>query len=125
MGSYSDFLLNVFKQPEFQNTPDEFAAHTEQINTTCGDHIHLYIAQNGRLSWDGKGCMICKASAELLCRNHNQGADIKRLRSLLTPEEPKKQDADDLAALKQTLVDFPVRTKCVMLAWDAYESLPS
>lgn len=118
MSTYSDHLLSVFKSPRFRNVPKNIVSETEHINTTCGDHIHLYENKEGELSWDGKGCMICLASAEILCQLHSENQDLKEIRSRLQPVKPQEKEDVRIAALQETLHDFPVRSKCVMLAWE-------
>lgn len=124
MSTYSGLLLDRYRSPEFRGKPESFVAHAEAVNRTCGDHIHVYLSNSQKLHWDGKGCMLCMVSAELLCYVHNQEYSVSDLHEILTTERANTLDIDEITALKEALASYPTRQKCLLLAWDAFRSLP-
>lgn len=90
-------------------------------------------AENGRIAdvaYQGMGCSICCASANLLCdavRGKSVGeaqAIVSQYRSMLLEDaEPEFPDeAGDLEAM-QGVKKYPVRIKCAMLAWNTLEHI--
>lgn len=118
---YSELLIRAHKNPGFRAQPEEFVKHAEEINPTCGDHVHLYLQDDGSLRWEGKGCMICLASAEILCRY--DADQIRKFMSILTESDEKTEVPDDIKALLITADQYPMRSKCVTLAWKAWQKL--
>ncbi len=119
MGTYSGILLKKYQAPQWKGEPETVVQFEEAINQTCGDHIKLFMDKKSTLTWDGKGCMICTASAEILCNANNNGLDIPQLFENLKAEN-ELENQPELQALVETLSEYPTRSKCVMLAWEGF-----
>ena len=111
------------------------AAHSHQVNPTCGDEITLqvHLAPDGavsRLAWEGQGCSISQASASLLS-DLVPGIDVPGMRlridafrtamrskGAIEPDEDLLGDAVVLGGTSR----YIARVKCAMLAWVAAEA---
>lgn len=131
---YKEIILDNYKSKKNRKRLED-ATHTrEGFNPSCGDDIELFLKIDGETvteaTYDGVGCSICVASANMLCNAItgspvSHAADILgRMRGMLVEgNEPDFPDeAADLEAL-QGVRQFPVRIKCAMLAWNTLEQM--
>jgi len=126
---YKEIILDHYRSKKNRRKLDTADYHQEGVNPSCGDDIELFIKTDAGLiteiTYDGIGCSICTASANMLCEalvgNSVEFADkvLGHFKGMLTrAEEPDFPDAAaDLEAL-QGIRDFPVRIKCALLAWN-------
>jgi nitrogen fixation protein NifU and related proteins len=126
---YKEIILDHYRSKKNRRRLDPADYHQEGVNPSCGDDIELFIKTDRGLiteiTYDGIGCSICTASANMLCEalvgNTVEFADkvLSRFKGMLTrAEDPDFPDAAaDLEAM-QGLRDFPVRIKCALLAWN-------
>lgn len=129
---YQEIIMEHFKAPRNRGeiaTPD---VSVSMNNPFCGDDITLHLAiKEGKVSevkFRGRGCAISQASASLMTEilkgkplaeaNASAALFKKMMRG-----ETKKHEADslgDIVAL-EGVRKFPVRVKCALLAWSAFE----
>jgi nitrogen fixation NifU-like protein len=107
---YREIIIDHYKNPLFRGHLDPNDIHFEDDNPLCGDHIEitLRIDGDGKVAdgrFDGKGCAISQASADLLIESIiNKPLDeVKNL---------TKQDVLDLLGIDLG----PVRLKCALLS---------
>ncbi|MFW6313674.1 MAG: Fe-S cluster assembly sulfur transfer protein SufU, partial [Spirochaetota bacterium] len=117
-----------------RRTLESPAFHQEGVNPSCGDDIELYIKSDGEkitdVSYEGMGCSICLASANMLCETiRGMKVDeaerlIERVKGMLTRNEvPDFPDgAEDLEAI-QGVANYPVRVKCALLSWNTLNQI--
>ena len=126
---YREIILENYKSIRNKRRLDEADHHHEGVNPSCGDDIELFLKLDGNevseVTYEGVGCSICMASANMLCEAL-EGASLgeasqllEKVKGMLTREEdPEFPDqAADIEAL-QGVRKFPVRVKCAMLAWN-------
>jgi nitrogen fixation NifU-like protein len=107
---YRELIIDRFKNPLYKGKLDPHDISFEDDNPLCGDHIRidLRVGEDGRVkeaAFDGHGCAISQASADLLVENiHGK-----------TLEEIKKITKDDLLELLGLELG-PVRLKCALLS---------
>lgn len=131
---YREIILDHYRSKKHRGRLDPADYHREGVNPSCGDDIELFVNTDGRtitgISYDGVGCSICTASADMLCEALT-GAPVEsavslldRFKGMLTRgEEPDfPEEAADLEAM-QGVRNFPVRIKCALLAWDTLEQI--
>ena len=106
---YREVIIEHYKNPGFRGSLDPHDISFEDENPLCGDHIKidLRVDENGIISeaaFDGHGCAISQASADLL------------LESIIgkTLEEVKKLSRTDILELLGIELG-PVRLKCALL----------
>ncbi len=125
---YKEIILENYKATKNKHKIADATAEAEGNNPSCGDDLTLYMkVADGTIkevSYEGMGCSICCASANLLCEalrgaSIDDARDIiRRFRGMLVEGiDPDFTDRlEDLEAMKGVR-DFPVRIKCALLAW--------
>ncbi|MBC7662054.1 MAG: iron-sulfur cluster assembly scaffold protein [Chitinophagaceae bacterium] len=125
-------ILDHYKHPRFYGPKEDFAFASEQHNRTCGDHVKVFASLEGKFSqWSfvGAGCSLCLASASLmmeLLQNQTKDA-VEAIRDenrsmwdggidFETASRPLWQALDGLR-------QYPVRSRCVKLAWQALDEI--
>lgn len=108
---YSDFLVELYKNPKNFGKPIKYNKSANSMNASCGDEFTIYIEinKNGKIknaSFEGKGCVISTASASLL-------GDFIIGKTEDNVKNMKKEDA--LKLLKIDLSKNPSRIKCALL----------
>ena len=107
---YRELIIDRYRNPQFKGNLDPHDISFEDDNPLCGDHIRidLRLDSNARVveaAFDGKGCAISQASADLL------------VESVIgkTLDEVKAITRDDLLELLGLELG-PVRIKCALLS---------
>jgi len=107
---YREQIIERYKSPQFRGHLDPHDIQFEDDNPLCGDHIEITIRvdKNDKVAeaaWDGKGCAISQASADLLIESiHGKPIDKVKVMS--------KEDVLDLLGIDLG----PVRLKCALLS---------
>jgi nitrogen fixation NifU-like protein len=107
---YREVIIDRYKNPQYRGTLDPNDISFEDDNPLCGDHIRidLRLDEQQRVSaaaFDGHGCAISQASADLLLEAI-QGKTLEEIKAL------SKQDILDLLGIELG----PVRLKCALLS---------
>lgn len=125
---YKEIILENYKATKNKRRLENPTSEAEGNNPSCGDDLTLYMQVNGDtvedVSYEGMGCSICCASANLLCEAlRGAGVEeakdiIRRFRGMLVDgSDPDFQGRlEDLEAMSG-VKDYPVRIKCALLAW--------
>jgi nitrogen fixation NifU-like protein len=107
---YREVIIEHYKNPAYRGTLDPHDLSFEDSNPLCGDHIRidLRVDEKGVISnarFDGHGCAISQASADLL------------LESIVgkTLDEVKALEKDHILGLLGIELG-PVRLKCALLS---------
>lgn len=105
-----EVIIDRYKTPHYRGKLDPHDITFEDDNSLCGDHIHidLRVDKGGRVTeaaFDGHGCAISQASADLLVESII-GKSLDEVKALT------KQDVLDLLGIELG----PVRLKCALLS---------
>ena len=107
---YREQIVERYKSPQYRGHLDPHDIQFEDDNPLCGDHIEITIRVDKNdvvteAAFDGKGCAISQASADLLI------------------EAVHGKSLDEVKAMnKETVLDLlgidlgPVRLKCALLS---------
>lgn len=107
---YRELIIDRYKNPQYRGVLDPSDISFEDDNPLCGDHIHidLRVGEDGVVRealFEGKGCAISQASADLLMEKiHGMHLDdVKKI---------SKQDILEMLGIELG----PVRLKCALLS---------
>ncbi len=107
---YREQIIERYKTPLYRGHLDPHDIYFEDDNPLCGDHIEVTIRVGAdglikEAAFDGKGCAISQASADLLIESiiGKPLEEVKRL---------NKQDVLDMLGIDLG----PVRLKCALLS---------
>ena len=107
---YRELIIDRYKNPQYRGILEPNDITFEDDNPLCGDHIRidLRVGGDGRVvevAFDGHGCAISQASADLLLESilGKTLDEVKRL---------NKQDVLDMLGIELG----PVRLKCALLS---------
>jgi nitrogen fixation NifU-like protein len=107
---YRETIIEHYKNPTYRGHLDPHDISFADNNPLCGDHIQidLRVDKNGKVTearFDGHGCAISQASADLLVESiiGKSVDDVKKM---------SKQDILDLLGIDLG----PVRLKCALLS---------
>ena len=106
---YREVIIEHYKNPGYRGSLDPNDISFEDENPLCGDHIKidLRVDETGKVTeaaFDGHGCAISQASADLLLESII-GKNIEDVKHLY------KSDVMDLLGIELG----PVRLKCALL----------
>jgi len=133
---YKEIILENYKSRKNKARIEQADLQSEGTNPSCGDDVELFIRLEGeriaQVTYDGMGCSICCASANLLCealtgRTIAEAKDIiaHYKGMLLEGEEPDfPEEISDLEAM-QGVKNYPVRIKCALLPWNTVANMVS
>jgi nitrogen fixation NifU-like protein len=107
---YRELIIDRYKSPHYRGVLEPNDISFEDDNPLCGDHIRidLRLDSTGRVSdarFDGHGCAISQASADLLVESI-LGKTLDEVRQL------SKEDILDMLGIELG----PVRLKCALLS---------
>jgi nitrogen fixation NifU-like protein len=107
---YREVIIDRYKSPLYRGHLDPHDITFEDDNPLCGDHIRidLRVDADGHVSeamFDGQGCAISQASADLL-------VESIRGKSLEDVKQLTKEDVLDMLGIELG----PVRLKCALLS---------
>ena len=107
---YREIILDHYKNPAFKGNIENSDYSFEDENPLCGDHLHIDLKTDEKgvitdAKFDGHGCAISMASADLLLESliGKSIEDVKKL---------SKQDILDMLGIELS----PVRLKCALLS---------
>jgi nitrogen fixation protein NifU and related proteins len=107
---YRELIIDRYKNPLYRGRLDPHDISFEDDNPLCGDHIHIDLKLDDservtEAAFDGHGCAISQASADLLLESII-GKSIEEVKTLT------KDDLMDLLGIELG----PVRLKCALLS---------
>jgi len=107
---YRELIIDRYKNPHFRGSLDPYDITFEDDNPLCGDHIRIDLRIDGdnkvsEVAFDGHGCAISQASADLLAESV-VGKSLEEVKKITT------QDILDMLGIELG----PVRLKCALLS---------
>ncbi len=107
---YRELIIDRYKNPLYKGQLEPNDITFEDDNPLCGDHIRIDLRINGdnrvtEVAFDGHGCAISQASADLLVESLI-GQSIEDVKLI------SKDDLLDMLGLQLG----PVRLKCALLS---------
>lgn len=129
---FKAIIIDHYKKPRFFGKPETVRFSAEEHNRTCGDHVELYLTDGSNpgsrsFQFTGAGCSLCIASASLmntLLQNVSR-EDARRCLDEFqrVSKEGVEPGAESVWQIFDGLRDYPVRSRCVRLPWQALEKI--
>lgn len=129
---YQSVILDHNRTPRNYGPLAGATGHAEGRNPLCGDEVTVWVRMEGERLADvhfvGTGCAISKASASLMTTavKGKTAAEVTTLanqfRAVVTGQVPAPDPSDGAMgrlAVLSGVSRFPIRVKCVTLAWHA------
>lgn len=126
---YQEVVLDHSKQPRNFGVLADANRTSEGFNPLCGDQIKIFIKLEGevirKISFQGSGCAISKASASMMTaalkeKTRAEAAELfERVHQMVTVGPGTDFDPSKLGKLASLsgVWEFPARVKCASLAW--------
>ena len=120
-------ILRLASDTKYQKKLSDFTHNSKAKNPLCGDEIQLFLKINKgkitKFSYQGKNCVYCQASANLLSNNSN-GKGIKEMIEVCDcANEFFKKKGDltkNLKKYKKLLSSKNInRKECILLPFNA------
>lgn len=125
---YQQVILERYKKPKFKGKTDPVDRYQKGHNPSCGDTIELTLHLNEggdrieEVRFDGEGCAISMASADLMAealrgKTTEEALDmVQRFQAMMRGEDEFPKEQRKLNVM-QGVAQFPVRIKCANLSW--------
>ena len=125
---YQQVILSHAKKPKNKGRTNPIHRQFQSENPYCGDKIDLTLTLDEKqtkiddIKFEGAGCALCLASADLMA-DAVKGKDISSALSMvedfrtMVTGETKFQPPLEKLNIMQSVAKFPMRIKCVTLAW--------
>lgn len=128
---YKEVILDHYKNPRNKRELPGAELSCHANNPLCGDEITVFAHLEGdgvaEVTFQGAGCSISQSSASMMTEAVTGASVIdakglaERFRGMMAGEVDPDEDAfGDLVALKG-VVQYPIRIKCAVLAWDVLQ----
>jgi nitrogen fixation NifU-like protein len=115
MDLYAEQIVDLSKNPLNRGEMADATLTHSGVNTTCGDHVRLYLKTAGGkvtdASWEGDGCAISIAAASVLTEEV-KGKKLAELDKLAKEDLYEWLGIDHLG---------PARVKCVTLSLETLQ----
>ncbi|GAB4160631.1 MAG: SUF system NifU family Fe-S cluster assembly protein [Cyanobacteria bacterium J069] len=125
---YQQVILERYKKPRHKGKTDPVDRYQKGHNPSCGDTIELtlHLDDGGDriadVKFDGEGCAISMASADLMAEALRGKTTTEALEMVQTFQTMMRGEAEFPTSLRklnvmQGVAQFPVRIKCANLSW--------
>jgi nitrogen fixation protein NifU and related proteins len=131
---YREIIMENYRSTKNKHAMEGADLKHEGANPSCGDDIELYVKLKddtvADVSYEGIGCSICMASANMLCEAL-KGKSLREVdeligmfKGMLTREEEPAfpEELSDLEAMRG-VKKYPLRIKCALLSWTTLEEM--
>ena len=128
-------LFDLVKGASFSGELEPPATSLTLSNPVCGDEVTFFVLENSagkieKISYKTKGCFICKATAAALSKLSNQAPKeevhklLEKFRHEFVSGDPESSGNLEFQVLFK-LRNYPTRTKCVLMPFEALANLLS
>ena len=124
---YQEVILDHSKRPRNYHAMEGPSRSADGFNPLCGDHFKVYVRlENDKISdisFEGSGCALSKSSASMMTTvlKGKTIAEAEKLfqdfHQMVTGHRNGNQEELGKLAVFSNVSEFPVRVKCVSLAW--------
>ncbi|MDD6282276.1 MAG: SUF system NifU family Fe-S cluster assembly protein [Oribacterium sp.] len=132
---YNEVLTDHNIHPTHKYKMQDATYSLEGVNPSCGDDIVLYLKVNDQgvideASFDGDGCAISQASADMMCdlisgRNKDEALHLSEIFLRMIKGKITDEEKDELeeAGILEDISHMPARVKCAVLGWHTMDEI--
>ena len=132
---YNEVLTDHNIHPSHKYKMEDATYSLEGVNPSCGDDVVLYIKVDADnviedASFDGDGCAISQASADMMCdliigKPKDEALRLseiflRMIKGKITDEE---QDELEEGGILEDISHMPARVKCAVLGWHTMDQI--
>lgn len=132
---YNEVLTDHNIHPTHKYRMQDATYSLEGVNPSCGDDIVLYLKVNDQgvideASFDGDGCAISQASADMMCdlisgRSKDEALHLSEIFLRMIKGKITNEEKDELeeAGILEDISHMPARVKCAVLGWHTMDEI--
>ena len=132
---YNEILTEHNLHPEFKHDLPDADIVLEGVNPSCGDDVVLYIKVDADnviedASFDGDGCAISQASADMMCdliigKPKDEALRLSEIFLRMIKGKITDEEKDELeeAGILEDISHMPARVKCAVLGWHTMDQI--
>lgn len=131
---YNEVLTDHNLHPAHKYRMEDATYSLEGVNPSCGDDIILFLkVADGvvqEASFDGDGCAISQASADMMCdliigKDREEASRLseiflRMIKGKITEDE--KEELEE-AGILEDISHMPARVKCAVLGWHTMDEI--
>ena len=132
---YNEVLTDHNIHPAHKHKMENPSYSLEGVNPSCGDDIVLYlnVSEAGVIedaSFDGDGCAISQASADMMCdliigKQKEEALRLSEIFLRMIKGKITEEEHEDLeeAGILEDISHMPARVKCAVLGWHTMDEI--
>ena len=132
---YNEVLTDHNIPPAHKYKMEDATYSLEGVNPSCGDDVVLYIKVDADnviedASFDGDGCAISQASADMMCdliigKPKDEALRLSEIFLRMINGKITDEEKDELeeAGILEDISHMPARVKCAVLGWHTMDQI--
>ena len=132
---YNEVLTDHNIHPSHKYKMEDATYSLEGVNPSCGDDVVLYIKVDADnviedASFDGDGCAISQASADMMCdliigKPKDEALRLSEIFLRMIKGKITDEEKDELeeAGILEDISHMPARVKCAVLGWHTMDQI--
>ena len=132
---YNEVLTDHNIHPSHKYKMEDATYSLEGVNPSCGDDVVLYIKVDADnviedASFDGDGCAISQASADMMCdliigKPKDEALRLSEIFLRMSKGKITDEEKDELeeAGILEDISHMPARVKCAVLGWHTMDQI--
>ena len=132
---YNEVLTDHNIHPAHKYKMEDATYSLEGVNPSCGDDVVLYIKVDADnviedASFDGDGCAISQASADMMCdliigKPKDEALRLSEIFLRMFKGKITDEEKDELeeAGILEDISHMPARVKCAVLGWHTMDQI--
>ena len=132
---YNEVLTDHNIHPSHKYKMEDATYSLEGVNPSCGDDVVLYIKVDADnviedASFDGDGCAISQASADMMCdlisgKPEDEALRLSEIFLRMIKGKITDEEKDELeeAGILEDISHMPARVKCAVLGWHTMDQI--
>ena len=132
---YNEVLTDHNIHPSHKYKMEDATYSLEGVNPSCGDDVVLYIKVDADnviedASFDGDGCAISQASADMMCdliigKPKDEALRLSEIFLRMINGKITDEEKDELeeAGILEDISHMPARVKCAVLGWHTMDQI--